>query len=54
MLEWTAPARDALGLDVEVPKDNGAQRARAALEGGEPLAEVYRAIAAETAATYAP
>ncbi len=52
MLEWTAPARDALGLDVDLPDTNGAQRARAALEDGEPLAEVYRAIAAETAATY--
>jgi carboxylate-amine ligase len=52
MLEWTAPAREALSLDVELPDDNGAQRARAAIEDGEPLAEVYRAIAAETAATY--
>jgi glutamate---cysteine ligase / carboxylate-amine ligase len=54
MLEWTAPAREALGLDVELPDENGAQRARAALQEGEPLAEVYRAIVAETAATYAP
>ena len=53
LLEWTAPAREALGLDVDLPDENGAQRARAALESGEPLADVYRAIAAETAATYA-
>jgi carboxylate-amine ligase len=52
LLDWTAPARDALDLDVDLPDDNGAQRARAALEGGEPLAEVYRAILAETTATY--
>ena len=52
VLEWTAPARDTLDLDVELPDENGAQRARSALEEGEPLAEVYRAIAAETAATY--
>ena len=28
LLEWTAPARDALGLDVELPGRNGAQRGR--------------------------
>jgi carboxylate-amine ligase len=54
LLEWTAPARDALGLDVELPDENGAQRARAAFEDGQPLPDVYRAIVAETAATYAP
>jgi carboxylate-amine ligase len=54
MLEWTAPAREALGLDVDLPDENGAQRARAAFEGGQPLPDVYRAIVAETAATYAP
>ncbi len=52
LLEWTEPAREALGLDVELPDDNGAQRARAAFEGGQPLPDVYRAILAETAATY--
>jgi carboxylate-amine ligase len=54
LMDWTAPARDALGLDVELPDENGAQRARAAFEGGQPLPDVYRAILAETAATYTP
>jgi glutamate---cysteine ligase / carboxylate-amine ligase len=52
LVEWTAPARDALGIDVELPERNGAQRARDALEDGAPLAEAYRAQVAETAATY--
>ncbi len=54
LLEWTAPARTALGLDCELPKRNGAQRMRAALEDGLPLAEVYREAVAETRGTYAP
>jgi carboxylate-amine ligase len=53
LLEWTGPARDALDLDVDLPDENGAQRARAALEDGQPLADVYREIVAETRATYA-
>ncbi len=55
LLEWTAPARDALGLDAEPQGPNGAQRARAALataDGSVP--DVYREIVAETARTYAP
>jgi gamma-glutamyl:cysteine ligase YbdK (ATP-grasp superfamily) len=52
LVEWTAPARDALGIDVELPERNGAQRARDALEDGAPLAEAYRAQVAETAITY--
>ena len=53
-LEWTAPARAALGLDAEPQGPNGSQRARAALEGGRSIAEVYREIVAETARTYCP
>jgi glutamate---cysteine ligase / carboxylate-amine ligase len=53
LLEWTAPARDALGLQVELPDENGAQRARAAFEDGQPIADVYRGIVADTIATYA-
>jgi carboxylate-amine ligase len=52
LIEWTAPARDALGIDVDLPSDNGAQRMREALENGKPLADVYRDAVAETAATY--
>jgi carboxylate-amine ligase len=54
LLEWTAPAREALDLDVDLPDTNGAMRARAAFEDGLPLPDVYRAIVAETVATYAP
>jgi glutamate---cysteine ligase / carboxylate-amine ligase len=52
LIEWTEPAREALGVSVELPERNGAQRAREALAGGMPLAGVYREIVAETYATY--
>ena len=32
--EWTEPARSQLGIEVELPERNGAQRARAPLGGG--------------------
>ncbi len=54
LLEWTAPARDQLGIAVELPERNGAERARDALEGGLTIPEIYREIAAETQRTYAP
>ncbi len=54
LLEWTAPARAALGLEVELPERNGAQRARAALAEGASVEEVYRAAVAETRRTYVP
>jgi glutamate---cysteine ligase / carboxylate-amine ligase len=53
LLEWTEPARTALGIDIDFPARNGAERARSALEAGESLEGVYRAAVAETAATYA-
>jgi glutamate---cysteine ligase / carboxylate-amine ligase len=52
--EWTAPACEALAIDLELPEENGAQRARRALEEGIPLADVYRAQVAETADSYPP
>ncbi len=54
LVEWTAPARDQLGLEVELPAENGAQRGRAMLEGGATLADVYREAVDETRRTYAP
>jgi carboxylate-amine ligase len=54
LLEWTSSAREALGLEVELPERNGAQRAYAALADGRPIAEVYRDAIAETGQTYAP
>ena len=54
LLEWTSPARESLGLEVELPERNGAQRAHAALADGREIAEVYRDAIAETRRTYAP
>jgi len=54
LLEWTAPARDELGLEVALPERNGAQRARAALAEGASIAEIYREAVEETRRTYAP
>ncbi|MGH2939067.1 MAG: carboxylate-amine ligase [Solirubrobacterales bacterium] len=54
LLAWTEPARTGLGLDVPLPPANGSERARAELEAGASLEDVYRAAVAETARTYAP
>ncbi|HKZ15320.1 MAG TPA: YbdK family carboxylate-amine ligase [Solirubrobacterales bacterium] len=53
LLAWTEPARAGLGLEVEPPAPNGAERARVAHARGASLEDVYRAAVAETAATYA-
>jgi carboxylate-amine ligase len=52
LLEWTAPLRGELGLEVSMPSANGAQRQRRMLESGMSLAEVYAAVQAETRETY--
>ncbi len=52
LLDWTAPVRAELGLDVNLPALNGAQRQRRMLETGMSLAEVYAAVQAETRETY--
>jgi carboxylate-amine ligase len=54
LVEWTAPARAELGLDVSIPDRNGAQRARAAVADGQSIADAYRESVAETRRTYAP
>jgi carboxylate-amine ligase len=54
LVEWTAPARAALGLDVTIPEQNGAQRARADFLEGRSLADIYRDSLAETRRTYVP
>ena len=54
VLEWTDPARSALGLDVEIPSENGAQRGRRRLGELPSLVDVYREAVEETAATYTP
>ena len=52
LLEWTAPVRAEMGLDVTLPALNGAQRQRRMLESGMSLTEVYSAVQAETRETY--
>jgi carboxylate-amine ligase len=52
LLEWTAPSRSELGLDVSLPALNGAQRQRRMLQSGMSLAEVYAAAQAETRESY--
>jgi carboxylate-amine ligase len=54
LIEWSEPARGALGLDVSLPEQNGAQRARAALSGGASIEEIYREAVADTRRTYVP
>jgi carboxylate-amine ligase len=52
LLDWTGPARAGLGIDIALPRRNGAERARAAHREGAPLEDVYRAAVTETAVTY--
>jgi carboxylate-amine ligase len=54
LIEWTAPARQVLGVEVEPPEENGAQRAYRALADGAPIEEIYRRSVEETRRTYAP
>ncbi|HSS05424.1 MAG TPA: YbdK family carboxylate-amine ligase [Solirubrobacterales bacterium] len=52
LLEWTEPARSALGIEARLPERNGAQRAREALAGGATIEDVYRDAVRETHRTY--
>jgi glutamate---cysteine ligase / carboxylate-amine ligase len=54
LVEWTGPARQTLGVDVELPDRNGAQRAYARFAEGAPIEEIYRRSIEETRRTYAP
>jgi carboxylate-amine ligase len=53
LLAWTAPARAALGIDLNLPVENGAQRQRRALAGGSSMEEAFAAEVTETRRTYA-
>jgi carboxylate-amine ligase len=53
LLAWTEPVRAELGIEVELPAANGAQRQRARLDSGMSLADVYAAAVEETRSTYA-
>jgi glutamate---cysteine ligase / carboxylate-amine ligase len=52
VLEWTQPARSALGIEPQLPERNGAQRAREALDAGVAIEDVYRDAVRETHRTY--
>jgi carboxylate-amine ligase len=53
LLGWTGPARATLGIEAALPERNGAQRQRAALEGGASIEDVYSAEVEATQRTYA-
>ncbi len=53
LLDWTAPVRGELGIDVELPERNGAQRQRALLAEGMSLAEAFATTVQRTRETYA-
>jgi carboxylate-amine ligase len=52
LLEWNAPVRAELGIDVALPSLNGAQRQRRMLQSGMSLKDVYAAVQAQTRETY--
>jgi carboxylate-amine ligase len=53
LLDWTAPMRRELGIDVRLPSANGAQRQRSLLSQGMTLPEAYAATVEASRATYA-
>jgi glutamate---cysteine ligase / carboxylate-amine ligase len=52
LLAWTEPARAQLGIEVDLPGRNGAQRAREAFDSGMAIEDIYRDAVAETKRTY--
>src|SRR3954451_12972224 len=53
LLAWTAPVREALGIEVTLPGQNGAQRQRRALESGMDRRDVYAAEVLAAQRSYA-
>ena len=53
-IDWASPAADAMGIQIDLPEMNGAQRAREALEAGKSLEEILRFSVGLTAETYSP
>ena len=53
LLAWTAPARSALGVEVVLPEENGAQRQKRALAEGATMEDIYAAEVALSQRTYA-
>lgn len=54
LADWTAPAREALGIDLVPSGENGAQRQRRALADGRTIEEVFAAEVELTQRTYDP
>lgn len=52
LLEWTTPARESLGIDVNLPEKNGTQRTLEKFKAGMTMEEIYRQSAEETARTF--
>ena len=52
LIAWTEPARSRLGIEVDLPDRNGAERSRDALAAGSSIEEIYREAVAETKRTY--
>ncbi len=53
LLEWTAPARSALGIEPALTAENGAQRQRRQLADGATMQEVFAAEVETAGRTYA-
>jgi carboxylate-amine ligase len=52
-MNWCAPVRAELGIEVALPTLNGAQRQRRMTDTGVSLPDAYAAVVAETRDTYA-
>ncbi len=53
LLNWSAPVRGELGIEVALPSMNGAQRQRRLADTGVSLPEAFAATVSETRETYA-
>jgi len=53
LLQWSAPVRHELGIEVNLPELNGAQRQRRMAATGASLQEIFAAAVEETRDTYA-
>jgi glutamate---cysteine ligase / carboxylate-amine ligase len=53
LLAWTAPMRAELGIEVDLPALNGAQRQRRMIDAGTGIEQVYAATVRDTRETYA-
>lgn len=53
LLQWTAPVRAELGIEVALPELNGAQRQRRQIDAGAAMQEIYAGTVRDTRATYA-